>query len=384
MADPEEDSDSDSGAAEQEVEIGPDPTDTQIFEYIDDFARQISQIRQRPLLYLLYPKYGMIEETNSIRLYQEFLESGNLDNLDVILHSTGGDLNEAYDIIKLCRRYTTGEVTVFVPMRAMSAATLISLGADKVILSETGKLGPLDPQIPHPDSGRYMPVRSVTEIPTVLEEGLSSENQDVPIAVKGESIIKPIAEQVDPYFLTEHQKTADLAREYGQKLLGQRQVSDTYASRCLDYLIEYPTHSYSVDLQEIRSTPDLNRIIDAKSAREVEDGIEEALMYLINFFLHWDYKYIGKGEPKGQAQMKLLQPSSHQQLLDDYEVDEEDLKEILESKDVESQEELEQILEEEQSNKDREEGDSDEGPVEEADESADEDPIPSDDTVNEE
>ena len=307
----------------ERVESGPQqPTDPQIFYYIESYGRLVATSRQRHLLYLFYPSAGLIRETNSVKLYQMFLEKGNVENLDIVLHSTGGDLNEAYDLIKLCRRYTEDEVTVFVPMRAMSAATLIALGADKVILSEIGKLGPLDPQIPHPDPDKnnLMPVRSVTDIPEVLENGIASGDADVQLDIKGEAIIKPIAEQVDPYFLTEHDKTADLAREYGQKLLSQRDVSENYAERCLDYLIEYPTHSYSVDLHEIKSNQDLSQVINANSIKSLDEGqeLEEYLVKMIDFFLHWDYKYLGRGELKMEPKMELIEPyDSHQQLLDE-------------------------------------------------------------------
>lgn len=302
---------------ERENEQPPrNPTDSQIFEYIDGFGQFISNQRQRPLLYIFYPSAGMIQSNHSVRLYQMFLDRGSVENLDVILHSTGGDLHEAYDIIKLCRNYTNGEVTVFVPMRAMSAATLIALGADKLAFSEIGKLGPLDPQIPHPEKGYYMPVRSVTEIPEVLEKGLASSGNDVPIEVKGEAIIKPIAEQVDPYYLTEHEKTADLAREYGQKLLTQRDFNETHAQRCLDYLIEYPTHSYSVDLHEINSTPDLNQIINAVSVKSLENGgeLERNLILMLNFFLHFDQKYIMKGEPRAEPRIEFIDPMEQDQI----------------------------------------------------------------------
>jgi hypothetical protein len=301
---------------EQREQPPRDPTDSQIFQYIDGYAHFIAEQRQRPLLYVFYPSMGMVQANHSVRLYDMFLEEGTVEDLDVILHSTGADLHEAYDMIKLCRNYTDGEVTVFVPMQAMSAATLIAIGADQVVLSEIGKLGPLDPQVPHPEGHRYMPVRSVTEIPEVLEKGLASSGTDVPVEVKGKAIIKPIAEQVDPYFLTEHEKTADLAREYGQKLLSQRGYDESHAERCLDYLIEYPTHSYSVDLPEIQSTPDLSQVINAVNIKSLENGseLESNLIMMLNFFLHYDQKYLMKGEPRAEPRIELCRPLPEEQM----------------------------------------------------------------------
>lgn len=233
-------------------------------------------------------------------------------------------------MIKLCRNYTTGEVTVFVPMHAMSAATLIALGADSVILTKIGKLGPLDPQIPHPTEGGFMPVRSVTEIPDVLEKALAPSSGEVGATAKGEAIVKPIAEQVDPYYLTRHEKTADLAREYGQKLLSRRNISETLARRCLDYLIEYPTHSYSVDLQEIQDNHSLGNVINCEDIANIDRGtqIEHNLIYMVNYFLYWDYKHSKQDDVRRDPLIEFVYPLDPEQQnlseIDEQPIDEHD------------------------------------------------------------
>lgn len=320
MADEQKSGEQKDGSSAEEVTQAGEPTDAQIFDNIETLAKAISTARARPLLYILYPSMGMIRETHSTKLYKKFLENGKFEHLDVILHSTGGDIHEAYDMIKLCRKYTEKEVTVFVPMRAMSAATLIALGADQVVLTKIGKLGPLDPQVPHPERGNFVPVRSITNIPDVLEEALAPTTGDVSVREKGDAIVKPIAEQVDPYYLTQHDKTADLAREYGRKLLSRRNISDTRAKRCLDYLIEYPTHSYSVDLHEIQNNPSLSNVIDCCDIFETEGGseIEMELIYLINFYMYWDYKNIKRDEARVDPTMEFVYPDdTEQQELDD-------------------------------------------------------------------
>lgn len=333
MADEEKSGEQESSGSAEEVTPAGEPTDAQIFDNIETLAGAISTARGHPLLYILYPSMGMIGETHSTKLYQKFLENQRFEHLDVILHSTGGDIHEAYDIIKLCRQYTEGEVTVFVPMRAMSAATLIALGADQVILTKIGKLGPLDPQIPHPERGNFVPVRSITDIPDVLEEALAPTTGDVSVKEKGDAIVKPIAKQVDPYYLTQHDKTADLAREYGRKLLSRRNISDTRAKRCLDYLIEYPTHSYSVDLHEIQNNPSLNNVIDCYDISKADAGneVEMELIYLINFYMYWDHKHIKRDEARVDPTMEFVYPEdTEQQELNDVDQPDDEVEDAVE------------------------------------------------------
>jgi hypothetical protein len=71
---------------------------------------------------------------------------GTIDNLDLIVHSPGGNGLAAEKILDLCRKYCKKKLRVAVPVFAKSAATLIALGADEIIMGETSELGPIDPQ----------------------------------------------------------------------------------------------------------------------------------------------------------------------------------------------------------------------------------------------
>jgi hypothetical protein len=66
--------------------------------------------------------------------------------LDLLIVSDGGDPTVAWRIVSLIRERAT-KFSVFVPQAAYSAATLIVLGADEVVMHPNGNLGPTDPQI---------------------------------------------------------------------------------------------------------------------------------------------------------------------------------------------------------------------------------------------
>jgi ClpP class serine protease len=72
---------------------------------------------------------------------------GKTENLDLIIHSPGGDGLTAEKMIDLSRRYCSGEFRVVVPVYAKSAATLVALGADTILMGETSELGPIDAQV---------------------------------------------------------------------------------------------------------------------------------------------------------------------------------------------------------------------------------------------
>jgi hypothetical protein len=71
------------------------------------------------------------------------------ENLDLLLHSNGGDIDQAERIVMMCRKKIGpgSEFRVIVPDSAKSAATLIAVGADQIVMGYASELGPIDPQI---------------------------------------------------------------------------------------------------------------------------------------------------------------------------------------------------------------------------------------------
>ena len=66
--------------------------------------------------------------------------------LDLMLVSDGGDPTVAWRIVSLIRERVK-TFAVLLPQAAYSAATLIALGADEIVMHPHGNLGPVDPQI---------------------------------------------------------------------------------------------------------------------------------------------------------------------------------------------------------------------------------------------
>ena len=66
--------------------------------------------------------------------------------LDLLIVSDGGDPTVAWRIVSLIRERVT-KFSALLPQAAYSAATLIVLGADEVVMHPNGNLGPTDPQI---------------------------------------------------------------------------------------------------------------------------------------------------------------------------------------------------------------------------------------------
>jgi ClpP class serine protease len=73
--------------------------------------------------------------------------------IDLFLCSNGGAGTVPWRLIALLREFTE-RVGVLIPYRAYSAATLIALGADEIVMHPFGEMGPIDPTV----SNEYNPI----------------------------------------------------------------------------------------------------------------------------------------------------------------------------------------------------------------------------------
>jgi len=73
--------------------------------------------------------------------------------VDLILNSPGGKPEVAEKIITTLRHYFDDDFRVVVPEYAKSAATVVALGADEILMGFCSELGPIDPQmfVPSPN-----------------------------------------------------------------------------------------------------------------------------------------------------------------------------------------------------------------------------------------
>jgi len=67
--------------------------------------------------------------------------------ITLLLDAPGGDGLTAERIIRICKSYSKGDFETIVPARAKSAATMVCLGSDRILMSSTSELGPVDPQV---------------------------------------------------------------------------------------------------------------------------------------------------------------------------------------------------------------------------------------------
>lgn len=112
-----------------------------------------------------------IEQSSSVSInlgdtqgFMEAVSNVTERELDLILTSPGGSA-EAADSIMSYLRTRFDNIRVIVPVAAMSAATMMALAADRIVMGAHSQLGPIDPQftVQTPEGPRYAPGQAILD-----------------------------------------------------------------------------------------------------------------------------------------------------------------------------------------------------------------------------
>jgi len=150
----------------------------------------------------MYSDSVMIDDQDA-DIIESLLQKEDLSNgLLMIISAPGGDGLAAERIVNVCCSYSKGNFEVVVPKMAKSAATMICFGANRIHMSKTSELGPVDPQLIR--DGRATSVHSI----------LSSYRELLNDAVKTTGNIQPYLQLLSKYHpsdIAELEKAQDLA-----------------------------------------------------------------------------------------------------------------------------------------------------------------------------
>jgi hypothetical protein len=193
------------------------------------------------------------------------------DHAILFLTTYGGDPDAAYRLAACMRRkYKSFSAYIFGSCK--SAGTLVVTGADRIVLSDFGELGPLDVQMTKPDE--IYPTSSGLDIFQAVgvltnsafeafqhylvsiiasSEGHISAKTSAEIARElAVGLFAPMTAQIEPERLGEMQRAITIATEYGKRLTGNKRGN--LKKDALERLVQgYPGHGFVIDIDEARA-----------------------------------------------------------------------------------------------------------------------------------
>ena len=98
-------------------------------------------------LFISFMGDGQLEQIDADMLEEVLINTNCKKGISLMLNAPGGDGLAAERIIKICRSYSENDFEAIVPSRSKSAATIVCLGSDRILMGPTSELGPVDPQV---------------------------------------------------------------------------------------------------------------------------------------------------------------------------------------------------------------------------------------------
>ena len=186
-----------------------------------ELYKSLEELRGNPLIvYITSSRIGasglmasdMLEELiDQIQVIPE-----DKDEVDLLIESSGGDSLVAWRVISLLRARFK-KVNVLIPNIAFSAATLLALGANKIVMGRYGCLGPIDPQIfvkNKDGKDKNFAYEDVLSLFKFIKKEIGLTEQKY---IK--KVFEILSENVEPLALGLAMRASSLSDQIGEKLL---------------------------------------------------------------------------------------------------------------------------------------------------------------------
>lgn len=215
------------------------------FQYLE----RLEELRGSKVL--AYISYTPLDDSILVPLYKQLKALGHTPKIDLLLHSYGGAVDTPYKLVMLIREFCE-EFSVIVPLAAKSAASMIVLGADEVVMGPVSELGPIDPLVKHPlYKDLWVPVQAIRYCLEYLQRTITN-SPDPELAT---FIINPVLNKLDPWLIGDYEKSLKASHQYAEALLSRYMLKESPAkvSGVTHALTEgYFSHGYPIGRREAK------------------------------------------------------------------------------------------------------------------------------------
>jgi hypothetical protein len=164
------------------------------------------------------------------------------EDIDLLLHTRGGDVDAAEKLLSLIQS-TVGEhhLRIIVPEFAKSAGTLMVLGADQLLMSDSSELGTIDPQIWADDGQGNSVCHSVLSYidAYATHSAALKSNPDDPVA-------RLMLNKLDPLTLQTYTAIKERARTFAENQLKRKGRNFSAITSALLDTKRWPSHGQMI------------------------------------------------------------------------------------------------------------------------------------------
>jgi Serine dehydrogenase proteinase len=182
------------------------------------------------------------------------------DQINLLLHSPGGDGTIVEKMVEMCRSHLSGQnqkFRVIVPNIAKSAATILALGADQILMGYCSELGPIDPQVPMVVSGiiqlvsAFAFVEARDKLVAQIADATKKREPTVGLLTQLAGLNIPFTDEMENQIGFSKKTAVTLLDKYMLKLhFGQAEERAAKANEIAEKLLSkqlFPVHGHYID-----------------------------------------------------------------------------------------------------------------------------------------
>jgi len=203
---------------------------------------------------------------------QEITPKSKIPKIDLFIYSAGGDTMVPWRLVSMIREHCDS-FGVIVPYKAHSAATMISLGADEIVMSDLSEISPIDPSTANVFNPQD-PINPQARIPISVEDviayfDLAKEKFGIKSDEDLTKIFNKFVEaspQVHPLALGNVNRIHNLIRLIAKRLLKShnKPMKEDEIEKVVEYFTEkLYSHSYIIGRKEARDELGLKSVVYA-------------------------------------------------------------------------------------------------------------------------
>jgi hypothetical protein len=210
--------------------------------------RGIERDAGRRLLCYVSGKTAKIDRDDTAGFMEILHNVGPNQNVDLLLHTGGGDVDAA-EKLTLLLQATIGsaEFRVVIPDFAKSAGSLMTLGADVLVMSDSSELGTIDPQV-WSDDGRGNDI--CHSVLTYLDA--FQTHADALRADPEDPVARLMLNKLDPTTVRHFEAIRDRARHFAENQMRRKGRNFSHIASALMDLRRWPSHGQMIGWQDLR------------------------------------------------------------------------------------------------------------------------------------
>jgi hypothetical protein len=211
---------------------------------------RLSQKLGEPVITYWNSSKGSICQSDVAPLYAVLRNLGQIDRLSLFLKSDGGSGQASLRMVNLLRQYVK-HLTVLTPLECQSAATMLALGADRILMGPLAQLSAVDTSLTHDlspidrDNDRV----SVSNDELLRVVRLWTEQSKGSTANPYESLFS----YVHPLVIGAVDRSSALSTRICEEILSYHMDDKARAREISNNLnAGYPSHNYPITLREAK------------------------------------------------------------------------------------------------------------------------------------